>query len=468
MQNPHPTDVSPLMRGTPPHAVLTSLPEGAPGAHAIVDLRRVLRPPIAPFVTVHLPSIVNARAITELLGHTADTLDAVAAVYLDGSLLQQGASIHNEACTVTLRGFGALRPASNGLPVPAVLHTATALANRTGLSSILLSAAFGAGCTSTSTTTMPAVPIPDTGAASDTMTPGDLATPLGAGSATHAEVVTVTNPDLLDFLRDELAITRVAPEELPHAYTLFDGVLQTRLAAKGLNWGTAECLADAQRRFNHLGPGAEIRLIRDIVEGLPVPQLAATPKLIAHRASAFPIDARPGGICVVDAPRDATLFSLAYQASAACAMSGLHQQIARRDCIVRFRGRPLPPFEPFRAADSVAVWFHDSAPLYFFSQRSAPSPAATEALQEIFFISSSTMQANCGGKGLRRECPPRQASLLSGPEVTGAVTGVVVVVASPSYRRAIHSPGNPPLHEVCGGPQRVVKENWFLVDITKR
>ena len=375
-------DVSPLMRGTPPHAILTSLPPSTSGAHAIIDLRRVLRPPVAPFVAVHLPNIVNARAILELLGHAADTLDAVAAIYLDGSLLQQGASIHNDACTVTLLGYDALRPTSGNLPAPAVLRTSTALAHPVGPVPFTLRAAFGMGCTSTSTTPIPSAPATDSGAAS-AMAPGDLATSHGAVPETHAEVTTVTNPTLLDFLRDELAITRVADEELPYAYTLFDGVLQTRLAAKSPNWGTAECLADAHKHFNHLGPRPEIRLIRDIVEGLPVPQFAATPRLIAHRFSAFPIDARPAGrgICVVDAPRDVTPFSLAYQASAACAMTGRHQQIARRDCTARGRGRPLQPFEPVPDADSVVVGFHDSAPHYFFSQRSAQSPDIAEALQ---------------------------------------------------------------------------------------
>ena len=49
----------------------------------------------------------------------------------------------------------------------------------------------------------------------------------------RVEVLQVTNPELLDFLGDELALTCISAAELPGAFKLFDAALQTRRAAKG-------------------------------------------------------------------------------------------------------------------------------------------------------------------------------------------------------------------------------------------
>ena len=194
-----------------------------------------------------------------------------------------------------------------------------------------------------------------------------------------------TNPGLLDFLRDELAITRVHPGELRSAYTLFDAVLQTRLVIKGPGWTTADCLAAARSHFAHLGTAVGLRVVRDEVQGLPTPQIVATAEAPAREVFTLPVDARPAGrgICVLDVAWDATPFSTAYHAGSHCQMDGLHQQVARRDCLVRAAGHVLQPFEVIaQHGDSISVWFMEDHPHATLRPRPTPPLEVVERLQE--------------------------------------------------------------------------------------
>ena len=63
----------------------------------------------------------------------------------------------------------------------------------------------------------------------------------------------VTNPNLLDFVTDPVAITRLDDAEARRTFTLFDPVLQTRLVLREAHWSVADCLAEARRHASHLG-----------------------------------------------------------------------------------------------------------------------------------------------------------------------------------------------------------------------
>ena len=189
------------------------------------------------------------------------------------------------ACTITLFGYNAFPPSD--LATPALLDTIDALSGRGGFRAFFFRPREAG--TSTSTTTTIAV---EEYAAASASSSSD-APPWAR--ARHPATGFTTNPALLDFLRDENAISRVDIEQRLNAYTLFDGVLQTRLAAKGENWNYIDCLEDARRHFTHLGIDPELRFLRDTIDGLPVPQIVATPRAICHRAAAFPLDARPAG-----------------------------------------------------------------------------------------------------------------------------------------------------------------------------
>ena len=359
---------SPLVAGTMPHAVLATRPNVAGQGYAIVDMQRVLRPPIAPFITVPVPSIITQPLVIEQLGSIAAHMRAAASFYVDGELLGSGISIVSMACTITLFGYNAF-PSSDNV-FPAVLDTMDALSDRGGFRSFF----SRPRCTSTSTTTtfVPGA----TEAACSSNQPEDRAPRRATGSA--------INPELLDFLRDEAALTRISVDERLNAYTLFDSVLQTRLAPKGAHWNYVDCLADARQHFTHLGPEPELRFLRDTVDGLPVPQIVATPSAVSHRVSAFPVDARPAGrgICILDVPHTATPFSVAYQAAGACQMTGLHQQIARRNCVMRGRGQDLPPHDAMTHIDSATVWFVEDLPRLSLASQFHIQESALEALRE--------------------------------------------------------------------------------------
>ena len=364
---------SPLAAGTMPHAVLATRPPTTGHGFAIVDLRRVLRPPLAPFVTIAVPSIITQSVVIERLGSIASHMRAAASFYIDGELLGSGASTVSMACTITLFGYNAFPFPDHASP--ALLDTVDALSVRGGFRSFFFRPRGLA--TSTSTTTVPWYP---PSAASSSSPPGLRI----GGLDTTQEASQATNPALLDFLRDERAIDRVEVNQRQEAYTLFDSVLQTRLVAKQRNWDYLDCLADARRHFLHLGPDPELRVIRDAINGLPNPQIAATPRTVCHRVAAFPVDVRPAGrgICVLDIPQLATPFSIAYQAASACQMHGLHQQIARRDCLMRCQGRDLSPHDTLADADSATVWFSGTIPRMSLASQFIVQEAMREALRE--------------------------------------------------------------------------------------
>ena len=391
----HIPPTSPLMHGTPPHIVLAGDPSPF-SAFAILDLRRVLVPPIAPFITVPVSGIITQQSIMEALACISGHLNPVVAMYLDGTLIGTGASATSSACTVTLIGSSTSRGLDSHV-YPAVLDTQQVLSHRPGFAASTARPFGMVMPTSTSTTTTCVqcgtgelaephadVDVTDPNAASSTSGPGP-----------HVDRVVVTNPSLPDFVRDDQAIEKIAPGELLRAFTLFDSVLQTRLAAKQLTWSLADCLHAASQHFEHLGANVHLHVIRDIVEGLPLPQIAATPASIAPRAVALPVDARATGrgICVVDAPTLATPFSVAYQVGGHCLMSGLHQQVARSDCVVRAAGRRIPPFESIDGrADTLAIWPLEVTPQTLFSRQPFTNPRWTEALQEARDLSHALFQ----------------------------------------------------------------------------
>ena len=311
-------------------------------------------------------------------------LRPIAGMYLDGMLIGPAESTTAAACTVTLIGYSTPRDPANSSVVPAVLDTCQALSERSGFRRFSLSGLSLQSTSSTTTTTT--FPLPDTGsqhvaAISDYWVASGSVDPPTNNVAQQA-----TNPDLLDFLRDELAISRIRATELPGAFTLFDAALQTRLAVKGPNWGVVDCLQAARLHFAHLGQGVRLHVVRDLVEGLPSPQIAATPDRLPAHWFTLPIDARPAGrgICVIDAAGTATPFSAAFQAGSQCNYEGLHQQIARRDCVMRAARRHLQPFEEIATrGDSVSVAFFD-VPFHVELQHRDAIPARVfDAVQDL-------------------------------------------------------------------------------------
>ena len=156
-----------------------------------------------------------------------------------------------------------------------------------------------------------------------------------------------TNPALLHFVGDSLAIYRVSASELPQAFTLFDATMQTRLAVRDPAWSLADCLAASATLFSHLGTTVFLGLVADEVAGLPSPQITAIAEADSLRSRVLPIDGRSVGlgICVANVPRSSSPFTAAYIASSHCSFTGLQHRVARGHVSAIGRGQRLPPFD---------------------------------------------------------------------------------------------------------------------------
>ena len=391
---------SPLVHGTPSHAVLASGPSDHGNVFAICDFRRILRPPFAPFQTLDVPIIVNSDVLADLLGQTLSQMAPVRAIFVDQDRLQQSVSVACAACTITFVGWQTPSLHHQGLVIPAVLDTFQATAWRGGFRPTFAFAgrAFPLPCTSTSTTTTR--PIAGTGSlgstdSSSSPDEGDsLPSSASVGSRVSGPYIEpATNPNLLDFVQDSLAIHRLDPTDLPKAFSLFDSVYQTRLAYRDPSWSAADCLAEATRHFRHLGPGAILRIVADEVAGLPSPQIAA---IAAHQhpsLRALPIDARPvsRGICVVDVPVASSPYTAVYWAKSLCPVHSLPPQLARGAISARAFGRHLPPFLDMAApVDALCLW-PDAAPPR--ARRAQTFPAdVRDTLQDVRDITTEASQ----------------------------------------------------------------------------
>ena len=406
---------APLAAGTLPHAVLGGSTPLAGGSFAICDLRRILRPPISPFITLQLPAIVTPQVLQNLLAPVLPHLAPYRAIYLDQNRLDQATSIGGTACTVTFIGWHPRSFSWQSEVMPAVLDTLMAITSREGFLHAFARAHTRSRLSDTSTTTTGFCDLPPSSALptsttttrpsagtgslgstdSSASTEGGASASGSASAAPHAagpSTDLATNPDLLDFVTDPLAIHRLDPSELPKAYTLFDSVYQSRLAYRDISWSVADCLVEAARHFRHLGPGAILSVLANEVEGLPSPQIVAIAAHSHPRLKAFPIDARPvgHGICVVDAPSSTTPYTAVYWATSLCPLHGLPPRVARGTISARAFGRHLPPFvEVARQVDSICLC-GDSVPFAPASRSTASPLAAAETILELRDLAAET------------------------------------------------------------------------------
>ena len=323
------------------------------GIYAICDFRRILRPPIAPFIAVEVPAIITPQVLQDALFQVLPHLGPFRAIFVDQARLDQGISIGAAACTITFVGWSPASFSWHSTVQPAVMDTVQATGLRPGFLPTFTSARLrseSTGSTTTSTTMMR--PSAGTGflgssGSSNSSPSGDHARAQGSASQpASSNDGLATNPGLLDFVEDPLAIHRVSPFELPNAFTLFDATLQTRLATRDASWSDADCFAEAFRHFTHLSAHVILNVVTDEVAGLPSPQITAIAQEDSLRSRAIPVDARSVGfgICVVNIPKSATPFTTAYLVSSHCNFRGLQHRVAKGSVSAFGRGRGLPPF----------------------------------------------------------------------------------------------------------------------------
>ena len=123
---------SPLCCGAPVHCVLSQALAPGVYAYAVVDLRRVLRPPLAPFITVEVPAIITFHKVLDLLVDLRPFMESITAIYVDETRLDTGISPSCNACTITLLSHRQTGPQRPTTASPAVLDTYSAVSRRPG------------------------------------------------------------------------------------------------------------------------------------------------------------------------------------------------------------------------------------------------------------------------------------------------------------------------------------------------
>ena len=94
--------VMPVCHGTPLHCVALSASHPRPVNVAIIDMRRILCPPTAPFIAVEIAPIVNFPAIVHGIGAVVSRHHPITAAYLNDQLMGATNSACGPACVITL------------------------------------------------------------------------------------------------------------------------------------------------------------------------------------------------------------------------------------------------------------------------------------------------------------------------------------------------------------------------------
>ena len=189
----------------------------------------------------------------------------------------------------------------------------------------------------------------------------------------NAVRVQVSVPSTMDFTQWDALAVRITEQDRQQMFTLFDSVLQTRLVKRHDSWTTADCHRTALSLFPHLGPHPTVKRLAIEVAGQPRPQFVATSFQIPVVSRSFPLDCRAlqFGICVVDAPVEATPFTLAFRASSQCNFRGMHPQVAQRILTAFAYSAAFTPFEPI-------PWAVDSICFFNIAGNTPPASSSTD------------------------------------------------------------------------------------------
>ena len=122
--------VAPLCIGTPAHCVLAPPSVGNHTALAVVDLRRVLCPPTAPFITVEVSPVINFPSLIQGLAQLAPRHRPVTAAYLNEELLGAQNTYCGTVCVITLLSHWQTR-GGRGLSATALFDNTAVSAFRT-------------------------------------------------------------------------------------------------------------------------------------------------------------------------------------------------------------------------------------------------------------------------------------------------------------------------------------------------
>ena len=100
---------------------------------ALVDVRRVGHPPLLPFQTVPLPSVVEVSTVVSMLRHELPSLRPIAGVYLDDRVLTDSPTATASVMTITLLGQAHSAAHRSAALVPALDMNVDLMEGRTAL-----------------------------------------------------------------------------------------------------------------------------------------------------------------------------------------------------------------------------------------------------------------------------------------------------------------------------------------------
>ena len=131
--------VAPLCQGTPSHCVLVAASQVAGTRIAVLDLRRVLCPPTAPFITVEVSSVISFLALLQGLERLVPRCRPITAAYLGSGLLDSCGSLCGPANLITLVSHWQTRGGPN-MSAVALFDNAAEAAQRPGVLASLIPA----------------------------------------------------------------------------------------------------------------------------------------------------------------------------------------------------------------------------------------------------------------------------------------------------------------------------------------
>ena len=106
----------PLCQGTPLHCLMLTTRQDRNVHFAILDLRRVLCPPTAPFITVQVAPIISFQAIASGLQSIAPRHRPITAAYMNEELIGASHSVCGPVCVITLLSYRQTRsPAAQSM-----------------------------------------------------------------------------------------------------------------------------------------------------------------------------------------------------------------------------------------------------------------------------------------------------------------------------------------------------------------
>ena len=279
--------VSPVLVDGGAHLIsLSSAQVDSETCYMVMDLRRVVHPPLVTFWTTPAVTQFDVGHIEDLLLCEFPSVSPVVNVFVD-DIRADVVTFARRFPLVTVMGVPSDPRHLGLLPQPALDYTHDLLLARPGQRS--RSMRFSCALRPPPPLLAPSTSTTTTGA------PGSLTSPEAASSSGPTLPITVRR------VASASSSSRPAPQDdnWQHQYfTVFDADMQIRFLERKPGWTTADCTREARRLSRHLPTPHRVAVLSHALAHLPVPQVVLSPHQLVSSSRAVVCDFRPLGLGV--------------------------------------------------------------------------------------------------------------------------------------------------------------------------